>query len=98
VAVQYDREFVPLVNDAELATAMLDASAAVSKAAGVRPTPMTGSEDFARFLDHVPGCFGYIGNGEDSAPLHSPQYDFNDDALMHGVGVHVAVARARLPL
>jgi len=98
VSVQYDREFVPLVNDAELAAAMLDASAAVSKAAGVRPTPMTGSEDFARFLAHVPGCFGYIGNGEGSAPLHSPQYDFNDDALMHGVGVHVAVARARLPL
>lgn len=58
---------------------------------------MTASEDFARFLDHVPGCFAFIGNGETSAPLHSPHFDFNDGALIHGTQVHVAVARNRLP-
>lgn len=98
VSLRYDREFVPLVNDPDLAAAMLAASATVSKAAEMRPTPMTASEDFARFLDHVPGCFGYIGNGTDSAPLHNPRYDFNDAALMHGVAVHTAIARARLPV
>ena len=59
--------------------------------------PMTGSEDFARFLAHVPGCFSFIGNGEASAPLHSPDYDFNDAALVHGAAVHVATVRRRLP-
>ncbi|WP_323037289.1 amidohydrolase [Pararhodobacter sp.] len=98
VSLRYDREFVPLVNDPDLAAAMLAASATVSKAAEMRPTPMTASEDFARFLDHVPGCFGYIGNGTNSAPLHNPRYDFNDAALMHGVAVHTAIARARLPV
>lgn len=95
--VDYTREFVPLINDAELADAVMQAAAGVSDQVTTRPTPMTGSEDFARFLDHVPGCFAFIGNGEGSAPLHSPTYDFNDAALLHGALVHTAIARARLP-
>ena len=39
-------------------------------------------EDFARFLDHVPGCFAYVGNGEGSAPLRNPSYDFDDRGLI----------------
>ena len=95
--VDYTREFVPLINDAELADAVMQAAAGVSDHVTKRPAPMTGSEDFARFLDHVPGCFAFIGNGEGSAPLHSPTYDFNDAALLHGAQVHAAIARARLP-
>src|SRR5262249_44385321 len=30
--------------------------------------PITASEDFARFLEHVPGCFVFLGNGTDSLP------------------------------
>lgn len=93
----YSREFIPLLNDPDLAQAMLAAAAPISAAAGLRPEPMSASEDFARFLQHVPGCFAFIGNGTDSAPLHNPGYDFNDAALGHGMQVHVATARARLP-
>ncbi|TPN80734.1 M20/M25/M40 family metallo-hydrolase, partial [Mesorhizobium sp. B1-1-5] len=57
--------------------------------------PMTGSEDFARFLAHVPGCFVFHGNG-DTAPLHNPSYDFNDDGLLFGTNFHAAVVRRRL--
>ena len=46
--------------------------------------PMTGSEDFARFLDHVPGCFIFLGNGEASAPLHNPQLRLQRRGLLHG--------------
>ena len=95
--VRYDREFVPTMNDPELAGAVLTAGAEVSAMTATRPEPMTASEDFARFLAHVPGCFAFIGNGEGSAPLHAPDYDFNDAALIHGAEVHVAIARARLP-
>lgn len=95
--VRYDREFVPTLNDPELTEAMMQAAAPVSTTARTRPDPMTGSEDFARFLAHVPGCFAFIGNGETSAPLHAPDYDFNDAALIHGAQVHAAIARARLP-
>lgn len=94
--VRYDREFVPLTNDAELSAAFLDAAEAVSDKVAEMPAPMTASEDFARFLAHVPGCFGLIGNGEGSAPLHNSGFDFNDAALMHGARVHMAIVRNRL--
>jgi hippurate hydrolase len=96
--VTYSREFVPLMNDPEVTSAFAAAASTVSDNVNSVAEPMTASEDFARFLDHVPGCFAFIGNGEASAPLHSPQFDFNDGALLHGAQVHVAVARHRLPI
>lgn len=39
--------------------------------------PRTASEDFAYMLQAERGSFLFVGNG-DSAPLHSPHYDFND--------------------
>ncbi len=95
--VDYTREFVPLVNDAELTAAMARAAGPVSAHVAMMEAPMTGSEDFARFLAHVPGCFAFIGNGAGSAPLHNPGYDFDDEALPHGAQVHAAIVRDRLP-
>lgn len=45
---------------------------------------ITGSEDFAYYLQRVPGCFMRLGNGTNSAMLHNPRYDFNDDNLTTG--------------
>lgn len=97
--VSYTREFVPLLNDAELVEEAFAAARTILPAENVvvAAEPMTGSEDFARFLDHVPGCFAFLGNGENSAPLHNSSYDFNDDGLMHGVNFHAAIVRRRLP-
>lgn len=96
VDVAYRREFVPTINDAALAAEMTAAVEPVSKTVAQRVEPMTASEDFAQFQTRVPGCFAFIGNGENCPPLHSPDYDFDDDALIHGAQVHVAVARRRL--
>jgi metal-dependent amidase/aminoacylase/carboxypeptidase family protein len=96
--VTYTREFVPLLNDAALVEEAFAAAKTVFEPAHVATSqePMTGSEDFARFLEHVPGCFALVGNGEDSAPLHNPGYDFNDEGLLHGTRFHAAIARQRL--
>lgn len=96
--VGYTREFVPLVNDAALADEVLAAARDVLGEANVAVArePMTGSEDFARFLDHVPGCFAFVGNGK-TAPLHNPGYDFDDAGLIHGARLHAAIVRRRLP-
>ncbi|MET7246887.1 amidohydrolase [Methylobacterium sp. EM32] len=98
--VAYTREFVPLLNDPALTEVALAAAAAAlgADAVAVARAPMTGSEDFARFLAHVPGCFVFLGNSEGSAPLHNPTYDFDDAALPHGVAYHVALVRRRLPV
>ena len=45
---------------------------------------ITGSEDFAYYLQRVPGCFMRLGNGIESAMLHNPRYDFNDANLTVG--------------
>jgi hippurate hydrolase len=46
--------------------------------------PVPGSEDFAYYLQHKPGCFLRLGNGEGGAMLHHPKYDFNDAILPVG--------------
>ncbi len=97
--VLYTREFVPLLNDATLAEEAMAAAKTVfgDQGVAVADEPMTASEDFARFLEHVPGCFAFVGNGEASAPLHNPGYDFDDAGLLHGARFHAAIVRRRLP-
>ncbi|WP_424984885.1 amidohydrolase [Microbulbifer sp. S227A] len=94
--VSYTREFVPLINDAALTRAATGAARAVSQEVSELAAPLTASEDFARFLAHVPGCFLLIGAGEESPPLHSLAYDFNDESLLHGARLHVAIVHDRL--
>ena len=46
-----------------------------------------------------PGAYLWLGQGRggsDDAPLHHPRYDFNDDALGHGVAWFVEVAQRTL--
>jgi hippurate hydrolase len=98
VSVEYSRDFVPVLNDDVLTIEALVAARAalgdfrVSQAVA----PMTASEDFARFLQLVPGTFSFLGNGTDSMPLHNPAYDFNDDALAAGACYHMEMVRRRL--
>ncbi|WP_159874599.1 MULTISPECIES: M20 aminoacylase family protein [Aquitalea] len=44
---------------------------------------LTGSEDFAYWLEQVPGCYFIVGNGDGAGGcmVHNPGYDFNDEAL-----------------
>jgi hippurate hydrolase len=55
--------------------------------------PSMGGEDFAYYLEEVPGCFFYLGvqpPGYDSYPsLHNAHYDFPDAAI--GVGMRMMV-------
>lgn len=97
--VTYTREFVPLENDPALVEEAFAAARTVFGDGNVATArePMTASEDFARFLAHVPGCFVFTGNGEASAPLHNPQFDFNDDSLPFAADFHAAIVRRRLP-
>ena len=99
VEVAYTREFVPLINDAACADEALAAAREVLGVdhVAVADKPITASEDFAHFLDHVPGCFAFIGNGVDAPPLHNPSYDFDDANLLAGARFHAAIARRRLP-
>jgi len=95
--VQYTHEFEPTVNDpTAVATALVAARLTVAEEHLDPDTaPMTGSEDFGAFLREVPGCFAFLGNGE-GTPLHSPEYDFNDEVLETGVRYYVNLVRSAL--
>ncbi|NKN37027.1 amidohydrolase [Agrobacterium sp. a22-2] len=57
--------------------------------------PSMAGEDFAFMLQTRPGAYIMIGNGE-TAGLHNPAYDFNDEAIAHGISYWVKLAEQRL--
>jgi len=54
-----------------------------------------GSEDFSFLLNECQGCYVSIGNG-DTASLHNPHYDFNDDILALGVSYWIRLTQMQL--
>jgi hippurate hydrolase len=57
--------------------------------------PRMAAEDFAFMLNERPGAFIWVGNG-DSAGLHHPAYDFNDEAIPIGTSYWVRLAETAL--
>ena len=57
--------------------------------------PVMGAEDFSFMLEARPGAFIFLGNG-DTAKLHHPAYDFNDDALAYGMSYWVELVETAL--
>jgi len=57
--------------------------------------PMMGAEDFAFMLNARPGAFIWVGNG-DSAGLHHPKYNFNDDVIPLGTSYWVKLVETAL--
>jgi amidohydrolase len=57
--------------------------------------PRMAAEDFAFMLNERPGAFIFCGNG-DSAGLHHPAYDFNDEAIPIGTSYWVRLAESAL--
>lgn len=60
-------------------------------------TPVMGAEDFSYMLIERPGAFIFLGNG-DTAGLHHPEYDFNDDAISYGCNYWTQLVSAALPI
>jgi hippurate hydrolase len=57
--------------------------------------PVMGAEDFSFMLNERPGAFIFVGNG-DSAGLHHPAYNFNDEAIPVGTSYWVRLAETAL--
>ena len=109
VEFNFKRNYPPLINHA-LETAF--AVGVMQKIVGVENVdasvePTMGSEDFAFMLQHKPGCYVFLGNGDGGhrdtghglgpCNLHNPSYDFNDDLLPIGATYWIELAQAALP-
>ena len=110
VEFNFHRNYPPLINHpAETAFAV----GVMQKIVGVEHVdaavePTMGSEDFAFMLQHKPGCYVFLGNGDGGhrdlghglgpCNLHNPSYDFNDDLLPIGATYWIELAQAALPV
>jgi amidohydrolase len=86
VRCKYQRVYdMPAVNDSGAEQRVAGAVAAAGGHYVQADGPTMGAEDFAFYLDEVPGAMFWLGVGEDRPMLHQPDYDFNDDALALGI-------------
>jgi amidohydrolase len=94
----YKRDY-PVTRNHERQTAF--AASVAAEVAGrervdSKAPPMMGAEDFSFMLQARPGAFIFIGNG-DSAGLHHPAYNFNDDVIPHGASYWARLVEIALP-
>ena len=54
--------------------------------------PSMGAEDFAFFLEKIPGAFIWLGVGEDVSFLHTPTFAFDEEILPQGSALLTALA------
>ncbi|TGW04514.1 M20/M25/M40 family metallo-hydrolase, partial [Mesorhizobium sp. M2D.F.Ca.ET.145.01.1.1] len=57
--------------------------------------PVMGGEDFSFLAQARPGAFVWCGNG-DSAGLHHPAYNFNDEAIPYGTSYWIKLVENTL--
>jgi hippurate hydrolase len=58
--------------------------------------PTMGAEDFAHYLEHVPGAMLRLGT-DCPYHLHTPGYDFGDDALAYGIRLLATIGMSPIP-
>ena len=94
--IDYKEGYPPTINDNNAAKFALETAIEIAgENASDNQVPMMGSEDFSYFLQEKPGAYAWIGNG-DSASLHNPSYDFNDDVLPVGASFLSRIAEKAL--
>jgi len=85
-------------NDAEAANRALGVARGLfgEEAVLELANPSMGAEDFAYFLEKVPGAFVWLGVGEDVSGLHTPQFAFDEGILPRGSALLAALALGKL--
>ena len=92
----YERGYPVTVNHAAQTDVAIEVAREIAGEANVRESPpMMGAEDFAYMLEARPGAFIFCGNG-DSAGLHHPAYNFNDDAIVFGTSYWIKLVENTL--
>ena len=96
--VDYDRGYPVTMNDPDKTEFMASVARAVAGENAVDTTvlPLMGAEDFSYMLEQRPGAYIFLGNG-DTAGVHHPAYDFNDEASPYGVSLWAKIIENGMP-
>lgn len=106
-AFEFNRNYPPTINHAsaaEFARTVMSELVGTDNVLNQHAT--MGAEDFAFMLNEVPGCYAFIGNGDEEhrnsghgqgpCTLHNASYDFNDEILALGASYWVKLVEAAL--
>jgi hippurate hydrolase len=93
--VKYHRGYPVMVNHEDQTEFAADVARKVSGNCEEAPLVM-GGEDFAYLLEERPGAYILVGNG-DTAPVHHPEYNFNDEAIPAGCSWWAEIVEQRMP-
>jgi hippurate hydrolase len=97
--LDYDVSYPATINHAENAAFAAEVAREIAGAERVVEDagPEMGAEDFAYMLQARPGAYLFMGQGE-SAGLHHPKYDFNDEAAPYGASFFVRLVERAQPV
>ena len=97
--LDYERGYPPTVNHAAQVETATRVAREISGADSVTTEQgrEMGAEDFAYMLNARPGAYLFLGQGE-SAGLHHPDYDFNDDVAPVGASFFARLVETTQPL
>ncbi|MBB94399.1 MAG: amidohydrolase [Rhodobacteraceae bacterium] len=95
VSFDYIRNYPVMVNSEEQTEFAVDVAKSVSGDCADAPLVM-GGEDFAFMLEERPGAYILVGNG-DTALVHHPKYNFNDEVIPAGCSWYAEIAEQRMP-
>ncbi|WP_209426648.1 M20 aminoacylase family protein [Pararhodobacter sp. SW119] len=93
--VDYMRGYPVMVNAPEQTAFAAEVATKVSGGCQTAPLVM-GGEDFAFMLEERPGAYILVGNGN-TAQVHHPDYDFDDDAIPAGCSWWAEIVEQRMP-
>ena len=92
--VDYQRGYPVTMNAPENTLFAADVARAISGQVDETVAPMMGAEDFSFMLNERPGAYIFVGNG-DTAMVHHPAYNFDDNAIPFGSSWYAAMVEAR---
>ncbi|WP_022707751.1 MULTISPECIES: M20 aminoacylase family protein [Paracoccus] len=94
--VDYERGYPVTMNDEQATDWAIDVAQGIAGSVKTDMEPMMGGEDFSYMLNERPGAYIWVGNG-DTAMVHHPAYNFNDEAIPAGSSWYAGMIEARMP-
>ena len=94
--IDYQRHYPVTVNHEDNTVLAADFADAVTGSVDRNTPPIMAGEDFSFMLEERPGAYIFLGNG-DTAMVHHPEYNFDDDAIPVGCSWFAEVVEGRMP-
>ena len=94
--LSYQRGYPVTMNAEENTAYAVEVAQSVSGAVDANTAPLMGAEDFSYMLNERPGAYIFLGNG-DTAMVHHPAYNFDDNAIPFGSSWYVGMVESRMP-